>query len=68
MGINTNISLVDVQLSKMEAAIENIVFLTVTGNLGVIHMMEREAASVVNCVCGGAQVDPNDGQECVPSG
>jgi hypothetical protein len=47
MGLKIDISPVDVQLSKMEATIENIVSLTDTGNLGVIHMMECEAASAV---------------------
>jgi hypothetical protein len=35
MGLKTNSSSVDVQLSKMEAAIKNIVFFTVAGNLAL---------------------------------
>jgi hypothetical protein len=47
MGFKTNISPVDAWLSKMEAAIENIVSLVVVGNLVVNQLMEREAAMVV---------------------
>jgi len=35
MGLKTNSSLVDARLSKMEAAIENVVFLVTVGNLVV---------------------------------
>jgi hypothetical protein len=35
MGLKTNNSLVDVRLSKMEAAIENIASLATVGNLAV---------------------------------
>jgi hypothetical protein len=35
MGFKTNNSHVDTQLSKMEVAVENIVFLVVVGNLAI---------------------------------
>jgi hypothetical protein len=35
MGLKTDISHVDAWLSKMETTIENIVFLTVAGNLTI---------------------------------
>ncbi|CAM6059324.1 unnamed protein product [Sphagnum tenellum] len=41
MGLKTNNSLVDVQLSKMEVAIKNIASLMAVGNLTVNHLMER---------------------------
>jgi hypothetical protein len=47
MGLKTNSSHVDVQLSKMEAAIENIASLVAVGNLAVNQLMEREAATTV---------------------
>jgi hypothetical protein len=47
MGLKTDNSHVDVQLSKMEAAIENIVSLTFDGNLAVNQLMECEVATVI---------------------
>jgi hypothetical protein len=35
MGLKTDSSLVDARLSKMEATIENIVFLAAVGNLAI---------------------------------
>ncbi len=47
MGLKTNSSPVDARLSKMEAAIENITFFPVVGNLEVNQQMECEATAVV---------------------
>jgi len=47
MGLKTNNSLVNVWLSKMEVAIENIVFLTAVGNLAVNQLMECEVATTL---------------------
>ncbi len=47
MGLKTNISLVDVRLSKMEAAIENIVSLAVVSNLAINQLMEHEVATTI---------------------
>jgi hypothetical protein len=44
MGLKTNSSPADMRLSKMEAAIENIVFLAATSNLAVNLLMECEVA------------------------
>jgi len=74
LGLKTDNSPIDVRLSKMEAAIENIVFLAVVSNLAINQLMEREAAMAITtalskgCVCRGAQMDHGDGQECAPSG
>jgi hypothetical protein len=42
MGLKTDNSHVDAQLSKMEVAIENIVSLTTVGNLVVNQLMEHK--------------------------
>jgi hypothetical protein len=47
MGFKTDNSLVDAQLSKMEAAIENIASLATVGNLAVNQLMEHEATIIV---------------------
>jgi hypothetical protein len=47
MGLTTNISLVDVRLSKMEATIENIVSLAVVSNLAINQLMEHEVAAAI---------------------
>jgi hypothetical protein len=47
MGFKINNSPVDVRLSKMEAAIENIVSLIVAGNLVVNQLTEREVAMAI---------------------
>ncbi len=47
MGFKIDSSHVDAQLSKMEAAIENIASLATVGNLAVNQLMEREAVVVV---------------------
>jgi len=47
MGFKINNSPVDVQLSKMEVAIENIASLTAIGNLVLNQLMEREVAAVI---------------------
>jgi hypothetical protein len=47
MGPKTDNSLVNVQLSKMEAAIENIVSLAIVGNLAVNKLMECEAIATI---------------------
>jgi hypothetical protein len=47
MGLKTDISPIDAQLSKMEASIENIVSLAAVGNLAVKQLMEHEAAAIV---------------------
>jgi hypothetical protein len=47
MGLKTNSSFVDAQLSKMEAAIENIASLPAADNLTVNQLMERKAAIVI---------------------
>ncbi len=47
MGLKTDISLVELWLSKMEAAIENIASLMAIGNLIVNKLMEREATVAV---------------------
>ncbi len=47
MGLKTDSSHVDVQLSKMEAAIENIASLVMAGNLAVKQFMEREAVVAI---------------------
>ncbi len=46
MGLKTNSSPLDVWLSKMEAAIENIASLAIAGNLAVNQLMQREAAGL----------------------
>jgi hypothetical protein len=46
MGLKTDSSPIDAQVSKMEVAIENIVSLAAIGNLVVNQLMEREAAVV----------------------
>jgi hypothetical protein len=40
MGLNTNSSLVDARLSKMEVAMENIVSLATVGNFAVNQLIE----------------------------
>jgi hypothetical protein len=47
IGFKTNSSPIDARLSKMEVAIENIMSLTVVGNLVVNQLMEHEAAMVI---------------------
>jgi hypothetical protein len=47
MGLKIDSSPIDVWLSKMEAAIENIVPLTAVGNLVVNQLMEREATTII---------------------
>ncbi len=47
MGLKTNNSHVEVWLSKMEVAIENIASLMVVGNLVVNQLMEHEVAVTV---------------------
>jgi len=47
MGLKTNNSPVDVQLSKMEAAIENIASFTAVGNLVVNQLMEHEVVVAI---------------------
>jgi hypothetical protein len=47
MGLKTDSPPVDVRLSKMEVAIENITFLVVVGNLAVNQLMERETAMAI---------------------
>jgi acyl CoA:acetate/3-ketoacid CoA transferase alpha subunit len=45
MGLKTNNSLVDVRLSKMEVAIENILFFMVASNFAINQLMEHEVTS-----------------------
>jgi hypothetical protein len=47
MGLKTNSSPIDTRLSKMEAAIENIVSLTIASNLAVNQLIECEATAIV---------------------
>jgi hypothetical protein len=47
MGLKTDDSPVDVWLSKMEAAIENIAFLMAANNLVINQLMECEAAMTI---------------------
>lgn len=47
MGLKIDSSHDDVQLSKMEVAIENITFHAAVGNLSVNQLMEREAAAAI---------------------
>ncbi len=47
MGLKTDNSFVDVQLSKMEAAIKIIASFAVVGNLAVNQLMERKATMAV---------------------
>ncbi len=47
MGFKIDNSPIDVQLSKMEVAIENIVFLAAVGNLAVKELMEREVIMAI---------------------
>jgi hypothetical protein len=47
MGLKTDNSPIDTQLSKMEAAIENIASLTTINNLAVNQLIEREATTTV---------------------
>jgi hypothetical protein len=47
MGLKTNSSLIDTQLSKMEAAIENIMSFTTASNLAVNQLRERKAIAIV---------------------
>ncbi len=47
MGLKTDSSLVDVRLSKMEAAIENIAFFVAVSNLAMNQLMERKAAMTI---------------------
>jgi hypothetical protein len=55
MGLKTNNSLVDTQLSKMKAAIENIVTLAAVGNLAVNQLMECEAVVTVTAKATSAE-------------
>jgi len=47
MGLKTNNSPIDTQLSKMEATIENIASFTTTNNLAVNQLIERETTTTV---------------------
>jgi hypothetical protein len=47
MGLKIDNSLVDTQLSKMEAAIKNITSFAAAGNLAVKQLMEHEVAAVI---------------------
>jgi hypothetical protein len=47
MGLKTDNSFVDVRLSKMEVAIENIVSLMAVGNLALNQLMEREVVTTI---------------------
>jgi hypothetical protein len=47
MGLKTDDSLVDVQLSMMEATIENIASFTVVNNLAINQLMERKAIAAI---------------------
>jgi UDP-3-O-[3-hydroxymyristoyl] glucosamine N-acyltransferase len=47
MGLKTDNSSIDMWLSKMEAAIENIAFLAAVGNLAVNQLMECKVAAVI---------------------
>jgi hypothetical protein len=47
MGFKTDISPIDVQLSKMEAAIETIASFATIGNLVANQLMERKAAATI---------------------
>jgi hypothetical protein len=47
MGFKIDNSPVDVQMSKMEATIENIVFLVTTRNFAVNQIMEHEAVVAI---------------------
>jgi hypothetical protein len=47
MGLKTNNSFVDTRMSKMEAAIKNIMSFMVVGNLVVNQLMQREAAAAL---------------------
>jgi hypothetical protein len=47
MGLKTDNSPIDAWLSRMEATIENIMFLTAIGNLAVNQLMEHKAAMAI---------------------
>ncbi len=47
MGLTTNSSHVDAQLSKMEAAIKNIASFKIAGNLVVNQLMEHKVVTIV---------------------
>ncbi len=47
MGLKTNSSPIDMRLSKMEAAIENIVSLTIVSNLAVNQLIKREVTATI---------------------
>jgi hypothetical protein len=47
MGLKTDSSPVDAQLSKMEGAVENIVSLAAVGNLGVKQLMKCEVTMAI---------------------
>jgi hypothetical protein len=47
MGFKIGSSPIDTRLSKMEAAIEHITFLTATGNITINQLMEHEADGVI---------------------
>jgi hypothetical protein len=47
MGLKTNNSPIDARLYKMEATIENIVFLAVVGNLAINQLMECEMVTAI---------------------
>jgi hypothetical protein len=47
MGLKTDSSLVDMRLSKMEVAIENIAFLAAVGNFAINQLMEREVVVAI---------------------
>jgi hypothetical protein len=47
MGLKIDNSFVDVRLSKMEVAIENIASLMAVGNLAFNQLMEREVVTAI---------------------
>ncbi|CAK9217385.1 unnamed protein product [Sphagnum troendelagicum] len=55
MGLKTDSSPIDMRLSKMEAAIENIVSLMTTSNLAVNQLIERKATTTVTTKAMSAQ-------------
>jgi hypothetical protein len=65
MGLKTDSSLVDMQLSKMEASIKNIMSLMAIGNF-VVHSANGARGGYnchsQGCIYGTTQVDHNEGQ------
>ncbi len=58
LGLKTDNSPIDVQLSKMKAAIENIAFLADVGNLAVNQLMERKVATTITTKAASTE-EPN---------